>query len=82
LSEPDIRGVIYSAENVIQDKLAQGRIVRLEKLGSLYPAISSLGELVEKDVTASSIKKVKANYRPGKRILAALREAGFNKIKA
>jgi predicted histone-like DNA-binding protein len=82
LSEPDIRGVIYAVENVIQDKLAQGRIVRLEKLGSLYPAISSQGKVVAKDVTASSIKKTKANYLPGKRILAALREAGFTKIKA
>lgn len=81
LSEADIRGVIYALENVIQDKLAQSRIVRLEKLGSLYPAISSKGELLETNVTAESIKKVSVNYRPGKRILAAIEDAGFNKIK-
>lgn len=43
LSESDIRGVIYALENV-----AQGRIVRLEKLGSFYPTISSQGETEEK----------------------------------
>ena len=35
LSEADIRGVIIALENVIQDALANSKIVRLEKLGSL-----------------------------------------------
>ena len=82
LSEADIRGVIYALENAAQDFLAQGRIVRLEKLGSFYPAISSRGEDEEATVSANSIKKVNVNYRPGKRILASLESAGFNKIKS
>ena len=81
LSEADIRGVIIALENVIQDKLAQSRIVRLEKLGSLYPAISSNGEAKEKDVDAETIKKGNVNYRPGKRILETLKAAGFSKVK-
>ena len=80
LSESDIRGVIVALENVIGDKLAQSRIVRLEKLGSLYPAISSKGEGSRNLVSANSIRKVGVNYRPGKRILATLKEAGFNKV--
>jgi predicted histone-like DNA-binding protein len=80
LSESDIRGVIYALENVAQDLLAQGRIVRLEKLGSFYPAISSRGEDEAADVTAASIRKVSVNYRPGNRILSALKEAGFKKV--
>lgn len=80
LSESDIRGVIYALENVAQDLLAQGRIVRLEKLGSFYPAISSQGEAEEKDVSSNSIRRVSVNYRPGARILAALKEAGFKKV--
>jgi predicted histone-like DNA-binding protein len=81
LSEADIRGVIVATENVIQDELAMGRIIRLEKLGSFYPAISSKGELTEEEVTANSIKKVNVNYRPGDRILNTMQQAGFNKIK-
>ncbi|WP_423129138.1 HU family DNA-binding protein [Gaoshiqia sp. Z1-71] len=81
LSEADIRGVIVALENVIQDKLAQSRIIRLEKLGSLYPAISSKGEEKEKDVDAETIRKASVNYRPGKRILETLKAAGFSKVK-
>ena len=80
LSESDIRGVIYALENVAQDLLAQGRIVRLEKLGSFYPSISSRGEDEESAVSGNSIKKADVNYRAGKRILAALKNAGFTKV--
>lgn len=80
LSESDIRGVIYALENVAQDLLAQSRIVRLEKLGSFYPSISSEGEALETSITANSIKKVGVLYRPGKRIITALENAGFNKV--
>ena len=80
LSEADIRGVIIALENVIQDKLAQGRIVRLEKIGSLYPSISSTGEPEAAKVSSASIKKVGVNYRAGSRIIKAIKDAGFNKI--
>lgn len=43
LSKADIRRVIVALENVIQNKLSKGKIVRLEKLGSLHPALSSKG---------------------------------------
>jgi len=80
LSEPDIRGVVVALENVIQNKLAEGKIVRLEKLGSLYPSLSSKGEGTEKEVTSNSIKEVRINYRPGDRLKKAINEAGFKKV--
>lgn len=79
LSEADILGVITALENVIQEKLSQSRIVRLEKLGSLYPSISSNAEDNMRDVDSQTIKKVSVNYRPGKRILDTMKNAGFNK---
>ncbi|WP_406632023.1 HU family DNA-binding protein [Ornithobacterium rhinotracheale] len=79
LSEADIRGVIIALENVIQEALADGRIVRLEKLGSLYPTLSSGSADKEKDFHAELIKKVGVNYRPGKRIIDAMKAAGFEK---
>lgn len=79
LTEPDIRGVIIALENAIQDKLVSGKIVRLEKLGSLYPAISSAGVDRPEDVNASVIKEASVNYRPGARIKKALAAAEFNK---
>jgi len=80
LSEPDIKGVIIALENVISAKLAAGHIVRMDQLGSFYPAISSRGEETEEEVTSHSIKNVKVNYRPGKRILSAMKDAGFKKV--
>ncbi|WP_026474795.1 HU family DNA-binding protein [Alkaliflexus imshenetskii] len=80
LSEADIRGVIIALENVIQNKLSQSRVVRLEKLGSLYPSISSNGADTAEKLSANSIKRVSVNYRPGKRIVNALENAGFKKV--
>ena len=79
LSESDIKGVIIALENVVQAKLSQSNIIRLEKLGTLYPAISSRAEDDPKKVTSNSIKKVSVNYRPGPRILKAMKDAGFSK---
>jgi len=80
LSEPDIKGVIVALENVIQKALADGKIVRLEKLGSLYATLSSKGAEREESFAASTmIEKVNVRYRPGKRIVDSVKNAGFKK---
>lgn len=80
LSEADIRGVIIALENVIQSALADGKIVRLDKLGSLYPALSSGAANTEKEFHQGLIKSVGVNYRAGKRILDAIKSAGLEKV--
>ncbi len=82
LSEADIRGVIIALENVIQDALANSKIVRLEKLGNLYPSLSSQGVLRKEDFVAKvNIKATRVNYRPGKRISDTLKNAGFHRVE-
>ena len=81
LSEPDIRGVIIALENVIQNKLAESKIVRLDKMGTFYPTLSSEGKDEAKDVNRSSIKKAGINYRPGERLIKALNDAEFKKTE-
>jgi len=82
LSEADIRGAIIALENVIQEALSNSKIVRLEKLGSLYPSLSSEGVSTKADFVARThIKRTKVNYRPGKRISDALNNAGFKRIE-
>lgn len=82
LSESDIKGVIIALENEIQNALSRGSIVRLEKLGTLYPSLSSRGVENKGDFEASrDIRGVKVNYRPGKRIAQAIKNAGFEKAK-
>jgi predicted histone-like DNA-binding protein len=79
LSEPDIRGVIVVLENVIQNKLSESKMVRLEKLGTLYPTLHSEGKDTEEEVDSHAIRSTGVNYRPGSRILAAMRDAGVKK---
>lgn len=81
LSEPDIRGVIVALENVIQNSLADSKIVRLERLGTFYPTLSSEGKDKAEELTQHSIKKVGVNYRPGARILSTMKNAGFKKTE-
>lgn len=79
LSEADIRGVIIALENVIQEELVNGKIIRLDKLGSFYPSLSSEGVEKEEDFTVANIRSAKVNYKPGKRISNALSTATFKK---
>jgi predicted histone-like DNA-binding protein len=79
LSEPDIRGAILALENVIQEKLSDGHIVRLDKLGSFYPTISSAPSDTPEQVSAANVKKIGVNYRPGSRIIATLKNADLKK---
>ena len=78
-SEPDIRGIIVSLENVIKEEITNGKIIRLDVLGSFYPSLSTEGVDNEEDFTAANIKSVKTIYRPGKRILEALKGIKFRK---
>lgn len=80
LSEADIKGVIIALENVIQDALADSKIVRLEKLGTLYPRISSEGVTNKHEFIAKShIRATKVLYKPGNRIANAMKNAGFER---
>jgi predicted histone-like DNA-binding protein len=79
LSEPDIRGVIVAVENVIGNKLADSKMVRLEKLGTFYPTLHSEGKEKEEDVDNHAIRSVWVNYRPGPRILSTIKDAGVKK---
>ena len=80
LSEPDIRGVIVALENVIQNKLAESKIVRMDKLGSFYPSLHSEGKEKEEEINQHSIKRLSVIYRPGARILKTMANKGFQKI--
>lgn len=80
LSEPDIEGVTTAIENVVQGYLAEGKIVRLGKLGVFYPTLSSSPADTVSLVSSNSIKKIGVRYRPGARILSSMRDAGFQKV--
>ena len=69
--------MVIAVENVIQDQITNGKIVRMDKLGSFYPSISSEGVDREEEFTSANIRGAKINYRAGKRIINALSTAIF-----
>lgn len=75
LSEADIKGVIIALENVVHEALADGKIVRY------ILALVAVEQVRRKIFNISLIKSVGVNYRAGKRILEAMKSAGFEKIQ-
>lgn len=75
LSEADIKGVIIALENVVHEALADGKIVRY------ILSLVAVEQVRRKIFNISLIKSVGVNYRAGKRILEAMKSAGFEKIQ-
>jgi predicted histone-like DNA-binding protein len=80
VSEPDIMAVLTALVNVVPEKIADSKIVRLGDLGSLRGSISSEGHEDEKSVTASSIKRNKVLFQPGQRIKRSLQSTRYKKV--
>jgi predicted histone-like DNA-binding protein len=76
----DVIKMIYALEDTIAHELADGKIVRLEQLGSFYSSVSSEGKDSAKEVTPKSITKVKINFRYGKEARNTVADAGFEKV--
>lgn len=70
--EGDCYAVILSLIHNIVDELSQGRIVKLDKLGTFNISVSSSARDTAEEVSASTIKDVRINFRPDKRIKTSL----------
>jgi len=79
VSKADILAVMESIFGKIASDVADGKIVYVGEYFTLQAGGSSNGSDKEKDVSANSIKSVKAVFRPGKMIKNALKLATFQK---
>lgn len=79
VSEADAFAVIKALVSVMKNELSDGRIVRLDDLGSFQISVSSEGKDEASQVTATSIKKAKINYRPAKEIKDMLLTLSYEK---
>jgi len=77
----DIRAVLYSLVEVMQDALDEGSIVRLGDLGSLRVSISSSGEESADKVSSHSIKGAKTIFTPGKELKRMLTNLSYEKVE-
>jgi predicted histone-like DNA-binding protein len=62
--EGDCYAVILSMVHNIMDELKQGKIVKLDRLGSFQLGISSEGVATKAQVSGSLVKDIRINFRP------------------
>ena len=66
--ESDCYAVLRALEHNIIDELKQGKVVQLGSLGNLQVGVSSKGETLTQEVSATSVKKAHMNFRAGTRL--------------
>ena len=75
--EADCYAVLLSLLHNVIDELSQGKIVKLDKLGSFQIGVRSEGVATEEELTSSAIKKAHINFRPDKRMRTMLSSVAF-----
>lgn len=75
--EADCYAVLLSLLHNVIDELSQGKIVKLDKLGSFQIGVRSEGVATEEELTSSAIKKAHINFRPDKRMRNMLSNVAF-----
>jgi predicted histone-like DNA-binding protein len=75
--EADCYAVLLSLLHNIADELEQGRIVKLDKLGSFQIGVKSAGVATQEELSTSAIEKAHINFRPDKRLRTLLNNVGF-----
>lgn len=75
--EADCYAVLISLMHNVIDELEQGRIVKLDKLGSFQIGVRSEGVATPEEVTVNLVKKSHINFRPDKRLRKMLQNVEF-----
>lgn len=80
--EGDCYAVILSLLHNILDELKQGKIVKLDKLGSFQIGVTSEGVATPEEFNPSIVKNVHINFRPDKRVKNAIniKTLGFTTV--
>ena len=80
LSSSDVFAVIEAFIDLIPERIAEGKIVRLGEFGSFYLTISSEGVETAEAFTSSLIKGNSLKFRPGKIVQKVLDTVEYSKL--
>lgn len=72
LTAPDVKGILSSLQDLVNEAIANGRSVKLGDLGSFRPTISGTGSATAEEVSADNIRSVNVCYRMSPAMKAAL----------
>jgi len=78
--ESDCYAVLLALQHNIIDELREGRIVKLDKIGSFQIGVRSNGMTLPEEVGSHSVKSAHLNFRPAKRLRNMLTNVEFKLI--
>jgi len=81
VSKADCYAVLVALESNVIRELKNGRIVRLGSLGSYQLGVSANGMETDDEVTATTIKKAKINFRLGYGLKTMLKALQYKKAQ-
>jgi len=79
LSSSEVFAAIEAFIDLVPERLAEGKIVRMGDFGSFSISLSSEGVEKEENFTAANIKSNSLNFRPGKLVQNVLDGAEYKK---
>ncbi|MFZ2284057.1 MAG: HU family DNA-binding protein [Lutibacter sp.] len=79
MNKIDCLRVLMNLEAVLKNELKNGRIVSLGGIGDFQLSATSIGFDTEKQVTKSTLKSAKINFRAGKGLKKMMSEVEFKK---
>ncbi|MEZ4856628.1 MAG: DNA-binding protein [Gelidibacter sp.] len=82
VSKADCYAVLISLVELVTYHLGEGKIVDLGALGSFRMSLSSEGQTLSDDFTASAIKKAKILFSPGADLKSMLKSVKYTKVSA
>jgi len=81
MSVGDCYGVIMSLTLAIGHALAEGRIVRIDTLGSFQITLKGLPDESQEPIGKSNIKGVNIVYKPSKQLKKRLKTLNYKRIR-
>ncbi|TCI93800.1 HU family DNA-binding protein [Tenacibaculum sp. M341] len=78
--EADCYAVVLSLVHNILDELAQGKIIKLDTLGTFKIGINSSGVVTKDEVSIRLINKSHINFRPDKRLKQLLKNVDYKLV--
>jgi predicted histone-like DNA-binding protein len=81
VSRADCYGVIIGLTAAIADALADGRIVKIDELGTFQITLQGTAAESENDLGKSAIKAAKLVYRPSNDIKKRLKRIDFKRLR-
>jgi predicted histone-like DNA-binding protein len=80
MSPADCHGVIRALSDVIGETLGNGKIVRIDNLGTFNITLLGIGAESDEPMGRSKIKEAKVRFRPAKHLKSYLKNFDYKKV--